>query len=53
MTKYEEDYNKYIYSKIELSDRMVKIVEIAGDFMYSKQSVIFPKERLLHIVVIS
>ena len=40
MTKYEEDYIKYIYSKIELEDRAVKITEIAGDFMYSKQSVI-------------
>ncbi len=40
MTQYEEDYIKYIYSKIELKDRVVKIAEIADDFMYSKQSVI-------------
>ncbi|MCG8484951.1 MAG: metal-dependent transcriptional regulator [Clostridia bacterium] len=40
MTQYEEDYIKYIYAKTELKNRVIKIAEIAADFMYSKQAVI-------------
>ncbi|MCG8499346.1 MAG: metal-dependent transcriptional regulator [Firmicutes bacterium] len=40
MTKYEEDYIKHIYSKTEFKERLVKISEIAEEFLYSKQSVI-------------
>ncbi|QUI22429.1 metal-dependent transcriptional regulator [Vallitalea pronyensis] len=40
MSKYEEDYIRYIYSRIEQGEHLVKITDIANVFGYTKQSVI-------------
>ncbi len=40
MTTQEEDYIKYLYSRLEQDELIVKITKIADEFNYTKQSVI-------------